>query len=85
MSEHLVDPLCVEGDVDEDARAVGTGTASAMDTDSHYDPALSFLAHQGAAIVPLTERDIKHTLVRTYSTLLVRANSAQVFQCRTFH
>lgn len=82
MSEHLVDPLCVEGDVDEDARAVGTGTASAMDTDPHYDPALSFLAHQGAAIVPLTERDIKHTLV---STLLVRANSVQVFQCRTFH
>ena len=54
MSEHHEDRLGVQGDVDEDARPIGTGTASAMDTDPHYDPALSFLAHQGAAIVPLT-------------------------------
>lgn len=52
--EDLVDPLCVEGHIDEDARLVGPSTASAMDTHSHNNPDVTILTHKRATIIPLT-------------------------------
>lgn len=57
MFEDLVDPLCVEGHVDEDTRLIGSSTASAVDTDSHYDPDISILAYQRPSVVPLRNRE----------------------------
>lgn len=51
--EDLMYPLCVERHVDEDAGLVGSGTAPAMDADSHDDPDLPILTHQRAAVVSL--------------------------------
>lgn len=61
MSEDLVDPLCEEGHVDEDARLVGPGAASAMDAHSHNNPDLTVLTHEGTAVIPLLkERQTAH-------------------------
>ena len=63
--EDLVDPLGVEGDVDEDAGLVGSRTASAMDADAHNHLALPVLADQRTAVVPLqahTPKDRKSQL-----------------------
>ncbi len=54
--EDLVDPLRVEGHIDEDARLVGPSTASAMDTHSHNNPDITILAHKRAAIIPLQKK-----------------------------
>lgn len=51
--EDFVYPVRVERHVDEDARLVGSGTAPAMDADSHDDPDLPVLTHQRAAVVSL--------------------------------
>lgn len=51
--EDFVYPLRVERYVDEDAGLVGSGTAPAMDADSHNHPDLPIPTHQGAAVVPL--------------------------------
>lgn len=56
MFEDLVDPLCVEGHVDEDARLVGPSTASAVDTHSDNNPDVTVLAHKWATIIPLRNR-----------------------------
>lgn len=52
-SEDFVDPLRVERHVDEDARLVLPGTASAVDAHAHDDLDVAVLTHQGAAVVPL--------------------------------
>lgn len=54
ISEDLVDPLSVEGHIDEDARLVGPSAASAMDTHSYNNLDLSILTHKGPAIISLT-------------------------------
>lgn len=53
MFEHLVDPLCVEGHIDEDARLVCPSAASAMDAHSNNNPDLTVLTHKRAAVIPL--------------------------------
>lgn len=52
--EDLVDPLCVKGNIDENARLVGPSTASAMDAHSNNNLDLTVLTHKRAAIIPLT-------------------------------
>lgn len=54
--EDLVDPLCVEGHIDENARLVGASTASAMDAHSHNNPELTILTHKRAAVIPLQKK-----------------------------
>lgn len=56
--EDFVYPLRVEGNVDEDARLVGSGTAPAMDADSHNHLDLPILAHQRPAIVSLQKKKV---------------------------
>ncbi len=56
ISEDLVDPLCVKGHVDEDARLVGSSTASAMDTHSHNNLDFTILTHKRTAIIPLQKK-----------------------------
>lgn len=43
--EDFVYPLRIERYVDEDARLVGSGTAPAMDADSHNHPDFPVLTH----------------------------------------
>lgn len=57
--EDFVYPLRIERYVDEDARLVGSGTAPAMDADSHNHPDLPVLTHQRAAVVPLQKNKNK--------------------------
>ena len=61
MFEDFIYPLRVERHVDEDARLVGPGAASAMDTHSHNYPDLPILTHQRAAVIPLQKKKW-HTL-----------------------
>ena len=48
-----MDPLGVEGDVDEDAGLVGSRAAPAVDADAHNHLALSLLADQRTPVIPL--------------------------------
>lgn len=52
--EDFVDPLCVEGHINEDAGLVGSSAASTGDAHSHNNPDLTILTHERAAIIPLT-------------------------------
>lgn len=61
--EDFMYPLSIERYVDEDARLVGSGTASAMDTDSHNHPDLPILTDQRAAVVPLQKNKKKTRIV----------------------
>lgn len=65
--EDFVYPLRVERHVDEDARLVGSGTAPAVNADSHDDPKIPVLTHQRAAVVPLRTKakQMRQSLKRT--------------------
>lgn len=51
--EDFVYPLRVERYIDEDARLIGSGTAPAMDADSHNHPDFPILTYQRATVVSL--------------------------------
>lgn len=71
--EDFVYPLRVEGNVDEDARLVGSGTAPAMDADSHNHPDLPILAHQRPTIVPLQKQTKKKHIFFFFSVTALAA------------
>lgn len=73
--EDFVYPLRVERNVDEDARLVGSGTAPAMDADSHNHPDLPILAHQRAAVVPLQKYKNKTKTQDIFSRNCVRSKT----------
>lgn len=56
-SEDFVYPLRVERHVNEDARLVLSGAASAMDAHAHDDLDVAILANQGAAVISLQRRN----------------------------
>lgn len=56
-SEDFVYPLCVERHVNEDARLVLSGAASAMDAHAHDDLDVAVLADQGTAVISLQRRE----------------------------
>lgn len=51
-----MNPSCVLRYVDEDARSVVPGAASAVDAHANYDLAALVLTHQRAAVVFLSEK-----------------------------
>lgn len=64
--EDLVDPLGVEGHIDEDAGLVGPSTASAMNAHSHNHPYLAILAHERAAVIPLQDKEMAYFSLRRW-------------------
>lgn len=61
--EDLVDPLCVVGHVDEEARLVGPRAASSVDAHSHDDLDPPVPTHERAAVIPLQRNTPHDTLV----------------------
>lgn len=55
--EDFVYPLRVERHVNEDARLVLSGAASAVDAHAHDDLDVAVLANQGAAVISLQRRN----------------------------
>lgn len=68
-------PLCVERHIDEDAGLVGSGTAPAMDADSHDDPDFPILTHQRAAVVSLLKQNQKQKQDATFFSINAFGNS----------
>lgn len=58
MFEDLVDPLCVEGHVDEDAGLVCPSTASAVHTYTDNNSEDPVLTNKRAAVIPLQSQTI---------------------------
>lgn len=79
--EDLVDPLCVVGHVDEEARLVGPRAASSVDAHAHDDLDPPVPTHERAAVIPLqrnTPHDISGREVASLFTILTGLNERKL-------
>lgn len=78
VSEDLVDPLGVEGYVDENGRLIGPSAASTVDTHSHNDPDVAVLTNQRTTVIPLTHAFIPPPSSTDLSVADVKAASVHI-------